>query len=74
MNTWTISELDMARMGLIADKQSAMVHVLNTVEKIMALNRILRGRFRFEWHEKRGNPSVGIPPGRFCPGRFRRGV
>ena len=32
-NTWTISELDVAWMGLIADGQSAMPHVPKTAGK-----------------------------------------
>ena len=32
-NTWTLSELDVAWVGLIADEQSAMAHVLKTTGK-----------------------------------------
>ena len=74
-------------MGLIADEQSAMTHVLKTTgkartwvaprvgqEKTGPLNRILRGRFRPDRREKWGNPPVWKPTGRFCPGGLRRGV
>ena len=32
-NTWTLSELDVAWMGLIADQQPALAHVPKTAEK-----------------------------------------
>ena len=76
-------------MGLIADEQSAMAHVLKTAgkartwvaprvgrEKTGALNRTLRGRFRADRREN-GEINGLEASGQFLPGRDpegRRGV
>ena len=55
-------------MGLIADEQSAMAHVLKTAGKTGPLKRILRGRFHADRRENGAKPGIFGYRGRFYPG------